>query len=361
MLYYFLFPLAKYHTIFNVFQYITFRTIYAALTALVLSFLIGPYLIERLKKMNLGEVVRKDGPPNHLSKEGTPTMGGALILLVVTISVLLWANLSNAYVWVIIFVTVGFGAIGFADDYSKVVTRRKDGGRGGMRGSSKLASQVIVALAAALFLYYNNVSTVVTIPFFKDVAVDLKYFYVPFAVLVIVGASNAVNLTDGLDGLAIGPMIMAAGTYMLLAYLVGHVKIANYLHIMYVPKAGELAVFAGAMVGASLGFLWFNTYPAQVFMGDVGSLSLGGALGTLAVITKNEVILLVVGGLFVVEALSVIFQVASFKLTGKRVFAMAPIHHHYELKGWPEPKIIVRFWIISIILALVAISTLKIR
>ncbi|MBI5969804.1 MAG: phospho-N-acetylmuramoyl-pentapeptide-transferase [Deltaproteobacteria bacterium] len=357
MLYHFLFPLAKYHTIFNVFQYITFRTIYAALTALVLSFIIGPYLIERLKKMNVGEVVRKDVLTNHLSKEGTPTMGGAMILLVVTVSVFLWANLTNAYVWVVIFVTVGLGAIGFVDDYSKVVTRKK----GGMRGGVKLASQVAVALAAAIFLYHINISTVVTVPFFKDVAVDLKYFYVPFAALVIVGASNAVNLTDGLDGLAIGPMIMAAGTYMLLAYLVGHVKIANYLHIIYVPRAGELAVFAGAMVGASLGFLWFNTYPAQVFMGDVGSLSLGGALGTLAVITKNEVLLLVVGGLFVVEALSVIFQVASFKFTGKRVFAMAPIHHHYELKGWPEPKIIVRFWIISIILALVAISTLKIR
>ncbi|MBI5235335.1 MAG: phospho-N-acetylmuramoyl-pentapeptide-transferase [Deltaproteobacteria bacterium] len=358
MLYYFLYPLAKYHTVFNVFQYITFRTIYAAITALILSFLVGPYLIERLKSMNVGEVVRKDGPPNHLGKEGTPTMGGAIILLVLVVSVLLWANLANPYVWALLFVTIGMGVIGFIDDYSKVITRKK----GGMKGRTKFLAQAAVASAATLYIYYYlNVDTSITIPFLKDARLDLKMFYVPFAVCVMVGASNAVNLTDGLDGLAIGPMIMAAATYMLLAYLVGHVKIANYLHVMYVPRAGELAVFAGAMVGASLGFLWFNTYPAQVFMGDVGSLSLGGALGTLAVITKNEVLLLLVGGIFVLEALSVIVQVASFKLTGKRVFAMAPIHHHYELKGWPEPKIIVRFWIISIILALMAISTLKIR
>ncbi|MBI5237176.1 MAG: phospho-N-acetylmuramoyl-pentapeptide-transferase [Deltaproteobacteria bacterium] len=357
MLYYFLYPLAKYHTIFNVFQYISFRTIYAAITALALSFLLGPYLINKLKVLKCGEVVRADGPATHFNKAGTPTMGGAIILLVVIVSVLIWGNLSNVYVWLLTFVTLGMGIIGFLDDYSKVVKKKK----GGMRPLTKFSAQVAVALAAALFLYYNHFNTVVTIPFFKEVHVDLKGFYVPFAVFVIVGSSNAVNLTDGLDGLAIGPMIIAAATYMLFAYLVGHVKIASYLHIMYVPKAGELTVFAGAMVGASLGFLWFNTYPAQVFMGDVGSLSLGGALGTLAVITKNEALLLLVGGIFVVEALSVIFQVGSFKLTGKRVFAMAPIHHHYEIKGWPEPKIIVRFWIISIILALLAISTLKIR
>ncbi len=357
MLYYFLYPLAKYHTIFNVFQYISFRTIYAAITALVLSFILGPYLIDKLKVLKCGEVVRADGPQTHFSKAGTPTMGGAIILLVVIISVLLWGNLSNLYVWLLTFVTVGMGAIGFIDDYIKVV--RKD--KGGMRGRTKLALQIAVALAVVLVLYYTKFNTVVAIPFFKAANFDLQWFYIPFAVFVIVGASNAVNLTDGLDGLAIGPMIIAAATYMLFAYLVGHVKIANYLHIMYVPRVGELTVFAGAMVGASLGFLWFNTYPAQVFMGDVGSLPLGGALGTLAVITKNEVLLLIVGGIFVVEALSVIFQVGSFKLTGKRVFAMAPIHHHYELKGWPEPKIIVRFWIISIILALLAISTLKIR
>lgn len=357
MLYYFLYPLAKHHTIFNVFQYISFRTIYAAITALLLSFILGPYLINKLKVLKFGEVVRTDGPATHFSKAGTPTMGGAIILLVVTVSVLLWGNITNLYVWVLTFVTVGMGLIGFIDDYIKVVKKDKKG----LRGRIKFTAQVGVALAAALLLYFNNIETLVTIPFFKEAQIDFKYLYVPFMVLVIVGASNAVNLTDGLDGLAIGPMIIAAATYMLLAYLVGHVKIANYLHIMYVPKAGELTVFAGAMVGASLGFLWFNTYPAQVFMGDVGSLSLGGALGTLAVITKHEILLILIGGIFVVEALSVIFQVGSYKLTGKRVFAMAPIHHHYEIKGWPEPKIIVRFWIIAIILALLAISTLKIR
>jgi len=356
LLYYFLYPLSRHHTIFNVFQYITFRTIYAAVTALVLSFLIGPYLIGKLKSMNVGEVVREDGPPGHLTKAGTPTMGGAIILMVVVLSVLLWGKLSNAYVWLLAFVTMGMGLIGFVDDYGKVVKNS-----GGLSGPVKLVAQLVVATAAAAFLYGSGFDTVITIPFFKAVEIDLKFLYIPFAVCVIVGTSNAVNLTDGLDGLAIGPMTISAATYMLLAYIVGNVKIANYLHVMYVADVGELAVFAGAMVGASLGFLWFNTYPAQVFMGDVGSLSLGGALGTLAVITKNEVLLLLVGGVFVVEALSVIFQVGSFKLTGKRVFAMAPIHHHYELKGWAEPKIIVRFWIISIILALVAISTLKIR
>lgn len=343
MLHYFLYPLAKHHTFFNVFQYISFRTIYAAITALLLSFILGPYLISKLKVLNLGEVVRTDGPATHFSKAGTPTMGGAIILLVVTVSVLLWGNLKNLNVWVLTFVTVGMGIIGFIDDYIKVVKKDKKG----LRGRIKISAQIGIALAAALMLYFNNIETLVAIPFFKEAQIDFKVFYIPFTVLVIVGASNAVNLTDGLDGLAIGPMIIAAATYMLLAYLVGHVKIASYLHIMYVPKAGELAVFAGAMVGASLGFLWFNTYPAQVFMGDVGSLSLGGALGTLAVITKHEVLLILVGGIFVVEALSVIFQVGSYKLTGKRVFAMAPIHHHYEIKGWPEPKIIVRFWIID--------------
>ncbi|MFQ5442148.1 MAG: phospho-N-acetylmuramoyl-pentapeptide-transferase [Thermodesulfobacteriota bacterium] len=357
MLYYFLFPLAKYHTVFNVFQYITFRTIYAAVTALVLSFIMGPYLITRLKKMNIGEVVREDGPPTHALKEGTPTMGGALILIVVIFSVMLWGNLNNSYIWLLLFVTVGMGLIGFFDDFKKVIKKHKKG----MRPSVKFTAQVSVALAAALFIYYTKSDTIITIPFFKNVAIDLKWLYIPFVVLVIVGTSNAVNLTDGLDGLAIGPMIVCAATYMLLAYLTGHLKIANYLHIMHVPMAGEIAVFAGAMVGASLGFLWFNTYPAQVFMGDVGSLPLGGALGTLAVMTKQEALLLIVGGIFVVEALSVIFQVSSYKLTGKRVFAMAPVHHHYELKGWAEPKIIVRFWIISLILALVAISTLKLR
>jgi len=356
MLYHFLYPLAEYHTIFNVFQYITFRTIYAVVTALVLSFLIGPYVIGKLRNMKVGEVVRPEGPPTHMIKEGTPTMGGTLILLVVVSSVLLWGNLTNIYIWVLTFVTAGMGGIGFVDDYRKVV--RKNGGLGGW---TKFVLQVGVALAAALVLYHSELNTVVTIPFLKDVRIELGWVYVPFATFMIVGTSNAVNLTDGLDGLAIGPMIIASATYTLFAYLAGHVRLAEYLQIMHVGMAGEMAVFAGAMVGASLGFLWFNTYPAQVFMGDVGSLPLGGALGTLAIITKQEALLLIVGGIFVVEALSVIFQVGSFKLTGKRMFAMAPIHHHYELKGWPEPRIIVRFWIISIMLALFAISTLKLR
>lgn len=356
MLYYFLYPLSKYHTIFNVFQYITFRTIYAVVTALVLSFLIGPYVIGKLKNMKVGEVVRRDGPPTHIVKEGTPTMGGTLILLVVIISVLFWGNLTNSYVWILAFVTAGMGLIGFIDDYRKVVRKN-----GGISAGAKFMMQVVVAVVAAVLLYRSDLSTVITIPFLKDVQFDLSWFYIPFAVFVIVGTSNAVNLTDGLDGLAIGPIIIAAATYMLIAYLVGHVRIANYLQIMHVSRAGEMAVFAGAMVGASLGFLWFNTYPAQVFMGDVGSLPLGGALGTLAIVTKQEALLFIIGGIFVVEALSVIFQVGSYKLTGKRVFAMAPIHHHYELKGWPEPRIIVRFWIIALMLALFAISTLKIR
>jgi phospho-N-acetylmuramoyl-pentapeptide-transferase len=356
MLYYFLYPLAKHHTIFNVFQYITFRTIYAVVTALVLSFILGPFLIRKLKSMSVEEVVSGDGPPNHILKAGTPTMGGTIILLVVLFSVLLWGNLTNVYIWILFFVTIGMGLIGFVDDYGKVIKKK-----GGLRPSVKFLAQVVVALVAAIALYYTDFNTVVTIPFFKNVHFELGILYIPFVVLVIVGTSNAVNLTDGLDGLAIGPMMICASTYMLLAYLVGHVKIAEYLHVMHVPMAGEVAVFAAAMAGASLGFLWFNAYPAQVFMGDVGSLPLGGALGMLAIMTKQEVLLILVGGIFVVEALSVIFQVGSYKLTGKRVFAMAPIHHHFELKGWAEPKIIVRFWIISIMLALLAISTLKLR
>jgi phospho-N-acetylmuramoyl-pentapeptide-transferase len=357
MLYHFLFPLTEYHQIFNVFQYITFRTIYAAVTALVLSFLIGPYLIRKLKVMQVGEVIRSDVPPNHFTKEGTPTMGGAIILICVIVSVLFWANFMNQYIWLLLFVTLGMGGIGFFDDYMKVMLKKPDG----LRVLPKFTFQIVVALLAALFLYTSDFDTGVTVPFFKGVRIDMGVFYIPFAALVIAGASNSVNLTDGLDGLAIGPMVIAAATFTLLAYLAGHAKIAGYLQIMFVPGAGELAVFAGAMVGASLGFLWFNTYPAQVFMGDIGALALGGGLGTLAVVTKHEMLLLVIGGIFVVEALSVIFQVSSFKLRGKRVFAMAPIHHHFELKGWPEPKIIVRFWIIAIILSLIAISTLKLR
>jgi len=357
MFYHFLFPLAKYHTIFNVFQYITFRTIYAAVTSLILSFVLGPFLIRRLKALKMQEVVRADGPPTHAKKEGTPTMGGAIILLVVMFSVFLWGNFSNSFVWVLLFVTIGMGTIGFIDDLKKI--RHKD--KKGLSARTKLGYQAAVAFCVAIFLYAAGFDTVVSIPFLKDAAFDMRFLYIPFVMLVIVGTSNAVNLTDGLDGLAIGPIIICMATYMLLSYVTGHVKIASYLHILYVSQAAEITVFAGAVVGASLGFLWFNTYPAQVFMGDVGSLSLGGVLGTFAVMTKHEALLLIVGGIFVVEALSVMCQVGSFKLTGKRVFAMAPIHHHYELKGWAEPKIIVRFWIIAIILALIAVSTLKIR
>ncbi|HBR16097.1 MAG: phospho-N-acetylmuramoyl-pentapeptide-transferase [Deltaproteobacteria bacterium RIFCSPLOWO2_12_FULL_43_16] len=357
MLYHLLYPLYKYHTIFNVFQYITFRTIYAVVTALLLSFIIGPYVIKKLSLMQIGQVVRKDGPPQHLSKEGTPTMGGVLILLSIIIPTLLWANLTNPYVWLLIAVTLCLGMVGFVDDYKKVVQKNCKG----LLPGYKFLWQFIVASGIALFLYFTGFNTSVAVPFFKNVIIPLGWLYVPFAILVIVGASNAVNLTDGLDGLAVGPIIIAAATYMLFTYLTGNVKIAQYLQIMYVPKAAELTIFAGAMVGASLGFLWFNSYPAQVFMGDVGSLSLGGALGTLAIITKQEILLVLVGGVFVVEALSVIFQVGSFKLRGKRIFKMAPLHHHFELDGWAEPKIIVRFWIISIILSLIAISTLKLR
>jgi phospho-N-acetylmuramoyl-pentapeptide-transferase len=335
MFYHFLYPLSEYHTIFNVFQYITFRTIYAALTALILSFIIGPYLIKKLKVMQVGEVIRKDVPLNHLSKEGTPTMGGSIILVCVLVAVLLWGNLNNHYIWVLLFVTMGMGGIGFIDDYRKVMLKNPKG----LGVVSKFTFQIIVALIAALFLYASDFDTGVTVPFFKGVRIDMGVFYIPFAALVIAGASNSVNLTDGLDGLAIGPMTIAAATFTLLAYLAGHAKIAEYLQIMFVPGAGELSIFAGAMVGASLGFLWFNTYPAQVFMGDIGALALGGGLGTLAVVTKNEILLIVVGGIFVLEALSVIFQVTSFKFRGKRIFEMAPIHHHFELKGWPEPKI----------------------
>ncbi len=358
MLYHLLYPLAKHYFIFNVFQYITFRAIYASLTALVLSFIIGPFIIKKLQSLQIGEVIRSDGPPTHHKKAGTPTMGGSIIIIAVGISVLLWTNFSNRYIWVVSFVTLGMALIGFIDDYKKVV--KKD--RGGLSASKKILGQILVAFIGTMILYTTpEFSTILTFPILKEVTFDLGMGYIPFAVVVIVGASNAVNLTDGLDGLAIGPITIAAVTYMLFAYISGHVKFSDYLNIMYVANAGELAIFAGAMAGASLGFLWFNTYPAQVFMGDIGALSLGGALGTIAVVTKHEVLLLLVGGIFVVETLSVIFQVTSFKLRGKRMFAMAPIHHHYEMKGWAEPKIIVRFWIIAIILALIAFSTLKVR
>ena len=357
MLYHLLYPLHNYISAFGVFRYITFRSIYATITALLIAFLIGPWLIERLQRLQIGQTIRRDGPESHFKKEGTPTMGGMLILLSIVLPTLLWADLTNQYVWIVLFVTVSFGAVGFVDDWRKV----KEKNSKGLSARQKLFWLTLIACIATTLLYAGGFKTTVAFPFFKTFRPDFGLLYIPFAVLVIVGAGNAVNLTDGLDGLAIGPMVIAAATYLVFAYAAGNYKIADYLQITGVNGAGELTVLCGAMVGAGLGFLWFNTYPAQVFMGDVGSLSLGGALGTIAVITKQELILLLVGGIFVMEALSVIIQVTSFRLYGKRVFRMAPIHHHFELKGWPEPKIIVRFWIISILLALVAISTLKLR
>ncbi len=358
MLYHLLYPLHTEFSVLYVFRFITFRTIYATITALLISFILGPWLIATLQKMQIGQTIRKSGPESHFVKEGTPTMGGSLILLAIIVPTLLWADLTNLYIWVTLLVTTGYGAIGFVDDYLKVVRKNSDG----ISARQKLFWQILIALVAVLLLYSSSgFDTRLSLPFFKDAQPDIGLFYIPFAILVMVGASNAVNLTDGLDGLAIGPMIIAAGTFLLLAYLAGNAKLAGYLQISSIQGAGELAILCGAMAGAGLGFLWFNSYPAQVFMGDVGSLSLGGSLGTIAVITKNEVVLVIVGGIFVVEALSVIVQVISFRYWGRRVFRMAPIHHHFELKGWPEPKIIVRFWIISIILALIALSTLKLR
>ncbi|MBI9084804.1 MAG: phospho-N-acetylmuramoyl-pentapeptide-transferase [Desulfobacterales bacterium] len=359
MLYHLLYPLHGTFSVFNVFRYITFRTIYASLTAFLICFLLGPWVIGRLRRMQVGQYIRDDGPESHLKKAGTPTMGGILIIFAVIAATLLWTDLTNAYVWIALMVLGTNGAIGFADDYLMQVKKQSKG----LSVRQKFALQAGVALTTGvLIVSCEGFSTQVTVPFFKDISPDLGWGYILFTALVIVGAANAVNLTDGLDGLAIGPMIIASATYMFFAYVAGHVRFADYLQINYVAGAGEIAVFCGALAGAGLGFLWFNAYPAQVFMGDVGSLSLGGALGTVAVITKQELLLVLVGGLFVVETLSVIFQVGFFKMTnGRRIFRMAPLHHHFELKGWPEPKVIVRFWIISIALALLSLSTLKLR
>jgi phospho-N-acetylmuramoyl-pentapeptide-transferase len=358
LLYYLLYPLHTTYSAFNVFRYITFRAALAALMALLVSFLLGPYLIRSLAAKQLGQPIREDGPASHTAKAGTPTMGGTLIILALSLSTTLLADIANLYIKLALFVTVGFGVIGFIDDSLKLRRRSSRG----LSARTKLLSQLMVAFAAAAILYRQPYfSSVLGIPFFKNIHPDLGLWYIPFAMLVVVGASNAVNLTDGLDGLAIGPVMIASGTYAFIAYVTGHLKLAEYLQIPYVAGVGELSIFCGAIVAAGLGFLWFNTYPAEMFMGDVGSLALGAALGIVAVLTKNEILLMIVGGVFVIEALSVIFQVVSYKLRRKRVFLMAPIHHHYELKGWPEPQIIVRFWIISIICSLVALSTLKLR
>jgi phospho-N-acetylmuramoyl-pentapeptide-transferase len=361
MLYWLLFPLHKYVSALNVFKYITFRTFGATITGIVLSMIAGPWFIRVMREKQMGQSIRDDGPQSHLAKKGTPTMGGGLILFCIGVSTLLWADLTNHYVWTLLFVTFTTAILGWLDDYRKVVQKNSKG----VSGRQKLFWQSVIGFAAALFLYYYPVGhihdTLLRFPFFKDLVIHMGWFYIPFTVLVIVGSSNAVNLTDGLDGLAIGPIIITATTYTVLAYLSGHAKIAEYLQIPHIEGAGEVAVFCGSMAAAGLGFLWFNTYPAQVFMGDVGSLPLGAAIGSVAIITKNEILLVLIGGIFVVEALSVMAQVASFKMTGKRVFKMAPIHHHFELKGWAEPKVIVRFWIISILFAIMALSTLKLR
>ncbi|MCG9966274.1 MAG: phospho-N-acetylmuramoyl-pentapeptide-transferase [Shewanella sp.] len=352
--------LTRFHTGFNVFSYVTFRAILGLLTALMFSLWWGPKLIERLQLMQIGQVVRNDGPESHFSKRGTPTMGGLLILGAIFISVLLWGDLGSRYVWVMLFVLGSFGMIGFIDDYRKVV--RKD--TKGLIARWKYILQSLAALIIAFFLYTtaaNPGETQLVVPFFKDVMPQLGAVFIVLAYFTIVGSSNAVNLTDGLDGLAIMPTVMVAAAFALIAYLSGHAQFANYLHIPHLPGSGELVIVCTAIVGAGLGFLWFNTYPAQVFMGDVGSLSLGAALGAIAVLVRQEILLVIMGGVFVMETVSVILQVGSYKLRGQRIFRMAPIHHHYELKGWPEPRVIVRFWIISIFLVLLGLATLKLR
>ena len=345
---------------FGVFQYLTLRAILAACSAMLISMLVGPFVIARLNDLQIGQTIRSEGPESHLAKAGTPTMGGALILLAVLGSTVLWADLDNRYVWIVIVTTTAFGAIGWVDDYRKVV--RKD--TRGLLARWKYLWQSVAALACTLLLFTTAVApeeTTLYVPFFKDVAWSMGWLFVPFSYFVIVGSSNAVNLTDGLDGLAIMPTVMVATGLGVIAYLAGHVEFADYLNIAYLSGTGELVVFCGAIAGAGLGFLWFNTYPAMIFMGDVGALALGAALGVVAVITRHEIVLFIMGGIFVLETLSVIIQVSSFKLTGRRVFRMAPIHHHFELKGWPEPRVIVRFWIITVMLVLFGLATLKLR
>lgn len=347
-------------TFFNVFRYLTLRGILGVLTALAICFIVGPALIRKLTKYKVGQTVRHDGPQTHLVKAGTPTMGGALILVAVFASTLLWADLENRFIWVVLFTTLAFGVIGWIDDYKKLVNRNPRG----IGARNKYLWQSVAGLSAALFLYYTAHSpaeTALIVPFFKNVVLDLGPWFIVLTYFVIVGTSNAVNFTDGLDGLAIMPTVMVAGALGLFAYLTGNVVFSGYLGIPHITGAGEMLIFCGAIVGAGLGFLWFNTYPAMVFMGDIGALALGAALGVLAVIVRQEIVLFIMGGVFVIETVSVILQVASFKLTGKRIFRMAPLHHHYELKGWPEPRVIVRFWIISFILVMIGLATLKLR
>ncbi|MEW6727968.1 MAG: phospho-N-acetylmuramoyl-pentapeptide-transferase [Pseudomonadota bacterium] len=352
--------LSHFYSGFNVFQYITLRAILGVLTALAIALLVGPWMIRKLAELKFGQQVRTDGPQTHLSKSGTPTMGGALILVAIAASTLLWGNLANPYVWVVLLVTLAFGVVGWMDDWLKISKKNSKG----LPARWKYFWQSVIGLTAAVYLYASAqtpAETSLLVPMLKDVLIPLGFGYVVLTYFVIVGTSNAVNLTDGLDGLAILPTVLVAGALAVFAYLTGNIKFAEYLGIPYVAGVGELVVFCAAIVGAGLGFLWFNTYPAQVFMGDVGALALGAALGTVAVMVRQEIVLFIMGGIFVLETVSVMLQVASFKLTGKRIFRMAPIHHHFELKGWPEPKVIVRFWIITVILVLIGLATLKVR
>jgi phospho-N-acetylmuramoyl-pentapeptide-transferase len=361
MLYHLFLSLYPQVPLFNVVRYITFRTAAASLTALVISLVLGPTLIRRLREFQIGQVIRQEGPQSHHAKAGTPTMGGLLILSAALLPTLLWADLTNVYIWIAVLATATFGAIGFLDDYLKI-TRRSSGG---LLARQKMGLQIVVALLVGFVLMWmassNLYNTRLIFPFFKQLIPDLGWYYVPFAAFVLVGATNAVNLTDGLDGLAISTFAIAAAAFTALAYVTGHAVLASYLLLVHFGQAGELTIFCGALVGASLGFLWYNAHPAEIFMGDVGSLGLGGALGTVAILIKQELLLVFVGGVFVLEALSVIVQVASFKLTGKRVFRMAPLHHHFELIGWEEPKVIARFVIVAIIFALFSLTTLKLR
>ncbi|MGP8290534.1 phospho-N-acetylmuramoyl-pentapeptide-transferase [Vreelandella zhanjiangensis] len=352
--------LAQYQTGFQVFNYLTLRVILAALTSLMLCLWLGPWVIRRLVEGQIGQAVRDDGPQSHLSKAGTPTMGGVMILLAMAISTFVWGDLTNHYVWVVLAVTLGFGAIGWVDDYRKVVEKNPRG----LPARWKYFWQSVVGIGAALVLYFTAATpaeTSLLVPLFKDVALPLGVFYIVLTYFVIVGSSNAVNLTDGLDGLAIMPTVLVAMGLSVFAYASGNAVFANYLHIPFINGTGELAIFCATIAGAGLGFLWFNTYPAQVFMGDVGALALGAALGVVAVIVRQEIVLFIMGGIFVVETLSVILQVGSYKMTGRRIFRMAPLHHHFELKGWPEPRVIVRFWIITVVLVLLGLATLKVR
>lgn len=360
MLYKLLYSMHDFYFPLNVFRYITFRTALAVITAMLLSLVFGGRLIKWLRKISVTQQIRNDGPQTHLKKTGTPTMGGIIIILCILITILMWGDLGNMYIWIMIVSLVGYGSIGLLDDYLKFVRKNPKG----LRACYKFGAQIALALAIGILLYKNPndpYKSVLSVPFFKRWLFELGWFYIPFSILVIVGASNAVNLTDGIDGLAIGLIGIAVIANMILVYISGNAKFAQYLQVLYLQGTGELTVFCGAMLGAALGFLWYNSYPADVFMGDVGSLGLGGALGTLAVITKHEIVLAIVGGIFVIETLSVVFQVASFKLTGKRIFKMAPVHHHFELKGWHESKVIVRFWIVGIMLALLSLATLKLR